>query len=201
MDDARDPEARETLAKLEERLRRDVRDMLEVLRADVPVFFRRTVKLAFEESEGADALDEAAVRRLKAESERRADEVGRELVARLERFDAWLTPTATTTATTRDAASPRDARALDEHPSVGPALRQVGAALRELLDAHGLAGALDDERLAYKLPTYFVAGHYMKSLVESFWQNLGLYHRLAGQLAAGAKDEQRQARRSRWESA
>lgn len=193
MDDARDPEAQETLTKLEERLRRDVGDMLEVLRADIPVFFRRAVKLAFEESDAADALDDAAVRRLKVETERRADEVGRELASRLEPVHGWLTRP--------DTLPPRDAKGLEEHPVVGPALRDVGAAIRELLRAHGISSAADDARLDYRLPTYFVAGHYMKSLVESFWQTLALYHQLAGQLAAGAKDEQRQARRSRWESA
>lgn len=192
MDDARDPEARETLAKLEERLRRDVRDMLEVLRADVPVFFRRAVKQAFEESDAADALDEAALRRLKADTERRADEAGRDLVSRLGPFEAWLQAAP---------APPKDARGLDEHPVVGPALGQVRAALRELLEAHGLPRAADDERLAYRLPTYFVAGHYMKSLVESFWQTLSLHQQLASQLAAGAKDDLRQQRRLRWDQA
>src|SRR5690606_24216006 len=139
-----DREARETLATLEERLRRDARAMVEVLRADVPVFFRRAVKVAFEESEEADALDDAALRRLKAETERRADEVGRDLVARLEPFSAWLGPERFT--------PPRDARDLDEHPVVGPALKEVGSALREHLQAHGLT-ARDDERLACRLPT------------------------------------------------
>lgn len=192
MDDARDPEARETLAKLEERLRRDVRDMLEVLRADVPVFFRRAVKQAFEESDAADALDDAALRRLKADTDRRADEVGRDLASRLGPFEAWLQAAP---------APPKDARVLDEHPVVGPALGQVRAALRELLEAHGLPRAADDERLAYRLPTYFVAGHYMKSLVESFWQTLSLHQQLASQLASGAKDDQRQQRRLRWDQA
>ena len=40
---------REALRRLEERLRRDVADMIEVLRADVPVFFKRAVKAVFEE--------------------------------------------------------------------------------------------------------------------------------------------------------
>lgn len=187
-----DREAREALAALEERLRRDVRAMLDVLRADVPVFFRRTVKAAFEESEEADALDDAAVRRLKAETERRADEVARDLVARLEPFEVWLEA---------GQAAPRDARDLDEHAAVGPALKGIAAALREHLDAHGLRRAAQDERLAYRVPTYFVGGHYMKSLVEGFWQALAQYRELASQLAAGAQDERRQARRSRWEQA
>ncbi|MBX3469502.1 MAG: hypothetical protein KF878_21720 [Planctomycetes bacterium] len=184
-----EPEAREALAKLEERLRRDTRDMLEVLRADVPVFFRRTVKALFEESDAADALDAAAVKRLKADADRRADEVAQVLGARLEPLSAWLWDGA--------APPPREAKGLDEHPTVGPALAEVGAALAQVLEAHGLPTTT---RPAYRLPTYFVAGHYMKSLVEGYWQALALHHDLAQRLAADAREDQRKARRARWDS-
>ncbi|MCO5167044.1 MAG: hypothetical protein M9894_11835 [Planctomycetes bacterium] len=185
-----EPEAREALAKLEERLRRDARDMVEVLRADVPVFFRRTVKALFEESEGADALDAGAVKRLKAEADRRADEVAQALAARLEPLSAWLWD--------RPEPPPREAKGLDDHPTVGPALAEVGLALAGVLEAHGLPVAT---RPDYRLPTYFVAGHYMKSLVEGYWQALALHHDLSQRLAAGAREDQRKARRARWDEA
>lgn len=186
-------EDRDSLAKLEERLRRDVRDMVEVLRADVPVSFKRAVKAVFEETDAADALDDAAVRELKAETDRRAEEVGRELERRLATFDAWRWTAAEP--------PPRDAKVLDPHPTVGAALRQVGQALAQLLEAHGIAPAALGDRAAYRIPSYFVAGHYMKSLVEGFWQALALHHELSSRVAAGAKEQQRKARRARWEQA
>jgi hypothetical protein len=188
-------EDRESLAKLEERLRRDVRDMVEVLRADVPVFFKRAVKAVFEETEAGDALDDAAVRKLKADTDRRAEEVGRELTRRLEPFEAWRWTAAA------GEGPPRDAKALDPHPTVGAALRQVGDALTQLLEAHGIPPSALGDRATYRLPTYFVAGHYMKSLVEGFWQTLALHHELSSRVASGAKEQQRKARRTRWEQA
>lgn len=186
-------EERESLAKLEERLRRDVRDMVEVLRADVPVFFRRAVKAVFEETEAGDALDDAAVRALKADTDRQADEVGRALGLQLDSFDAWRW--------TAPGSPPRDAKLLDPHPTVGAALRHVGDALARLLEAHGIAAAALGDRATYRLPSYFVAGHYMRSLVEGFWQTLALHHELSSRVAAGAKAEQRKVRRTRWEQA
>lgn len=193
MEEPRGAEARESLAKLEERLRRDVRDMVEVLRADVPVWFRRAVKSIFEESDAGDALDDATLRKLKAETERRAEEAGQELARALEPFAAWGWTAATP--------PPRDAKTLDPHPAVSAALARVGEAMLGLLEAHRIPPAVVGERATYRLPSYFVAGHYMKSLVESFWQTLALHHELAQRLAAGAQEDQRRARRARWEKA
>jgi hypothetical protein len=186
-------EARESLAKLEERLRRDARDMVEVLRADVPVWFRRTVKAVFEETDAADALDDATLKKLKAETDRRADEAARELTRTLEPFSAWRW--------TGAEPPPRDAKTLDPHPTVSGALGRVGDAMRELLEAHRIPRAAVGERATYRLPSYFVAGHYMKSLVESFWQTLALHDELARRLAAGEQEDQRRARRARWDKA
>lgn len=185
-------DARETLAKLEERLQRDVRDMLEVLRADVPAFFKRTVKASFEEADTADALDDARVRRLKKDTDERALAVGNELARTLAPLDAWLR-------WDKPEPPPRDGKTLDPHPVVGPALAKVGDAVLALLESYGLPRHRD--RATYRLPSYFVAGHYMKSLVESFWQSLSLHHELRERAHTDEKQAARAKRRARWDQA
>ena len=49
-------EARQTLNRLDERMRRDVSDMLNVLQADVPTQFVRAVRQAFERSDQVDGM-------------------------------------------------------------------------------------------------------------------------------------------------
>jgi hypothetical protein len=193
MDDRDPAEAREALAKLEERLRRDARDMTEVLRADVPVFFVRAVRSAFEESPAADRLDDAALARLKAETTRRAQAATDALVRVLDDPTAWRWD--------RADAPPRDAKGLEPHPTVGPALARVGEAMGALLEEFGVGRDALGERAAYRLPSYFVGGHYMRSLVEGFWQALAAHHELAARLAEGESHDQRAARRSRWDQA
>lgn len=186
-------EARETLRQLEERLRRDVRDIVDVLRADVPTFIGRSVKAAFEECEAADALEDAAVRRLKEDAARTSKAVADDVATTLSRFELWTWD--------RSDPPPREARGLDSNPEVAAVLRRVGEALGDLLERHGLPrGALGD-RGAYRLPTYFVAGHFMKSLVESYWQTLTMHHELRQRIEAGAQTDQRRRRRERWDQA
>lgn len=185
--------ANETLRQLEERLRRDVRDMVEVLRADVPTFVSRTIKAVFEESPAADALDDVAVARLKADTAATAKSLGQDTADRLARFELWTWE--------KSDPPPRDARGLDANPEVAAVLHGVGEAIVDLLERHGLPRTAAGDRAAYRLPTYFVAGHFMKSLVESYWQTLAMHHELRSRVQSGAKDASRRSRRARWDGA
>jgi hypothetical protein len=82
-------DARQTLTRIEERLRRDVGDMVRVLQADVPAFFVRAVRRVFEQAPEADALDPAAVRRLKEDTLATGKALGAEVARRLEPFEVW----------------------------------------------------------------------------------------------------------------
>jgi hypothetical protein len=186
-------DAEETLRQLEERLRRDARDMATVLRTDVPTFVSRTVKTVFEECEQADSLDPTAVRRLKDDTAKTSQVLGAEVGDRLARFELWTWD--------RSDPPPRDARGLDANPEVASVLRRVGEAVLELLERHGIPRSAVGEHGAYRLPTYFVAGHFMKSLVENYWQTLAMHHELRARIQSGAKDTQRKERRARWDGA
>lgn len=185
-------EARETLRQLEQRLRREVTDMVTVLAADVPVFFTRAVRGAFERSPRADELGEEAVRRLKAETESASRALAARVQEQLEPFETWLW----------DRPSPPPASEdLDAHPRVSAVLTSVGEELRRLVEAHGLTAADLGDAATYRLPSYFVKGHFMKSLVANFWRALADYQQLRGRVDEAAHVEERQRRRDRWESA
>lgn len=181
---------RATLEQLEARLARDVRDMLAVLRADVPVFVERAARRAFEQAPTADALDDAAVAGLKQGTRALGAQLAQELEHELGPLEPWLWRGA--------GAPPANASDLTPNAAVQARIDRIGAAVREHLAAHGLPAADD---LAYRLPTYFVAGHFMKGLVEGYWQTLALHHELSARLERDRTQSAREARRRRWDGA
>lgn len=187
-------DGRQTLARIEERLRRDVGDMVRVLQADVPAFFVRTARRAFEHAPEADRMDAAAVKRLKEDTLASGQALASELTARLEPFEVWAWDPAWPMPTE----PPED---LDAHPRVAEALGRVGAALRELLERHGLPASALGDPPSYRLPAYFVAGHFMKSLVANYWRALADHEALRRSLAEADQAGVREARAARWDQA
>ena len=188
MDPTQTREAAETLKQLEERLSRDVADMVKVLTADVPVFVKRTIRTAFERSDAADSLDDAAVKALKAATADASARLEAELQEKLTPIEVW---------TWGDTPVPVAPAGLDVHPRVGPVLATVGEGVAAILEEHGLSHG----PVSYQLPTYFVAGHFMKSLVADYWRVLADYHALSLRLQEEAQADQRETRRARWDSA
>jgi len=192
MDPTEAAEARRTLEQLEGRLRDDARRMAAVLAADVPAFVRRVVRRAFVEAPAADGLDDGAVARLKAETEAAAERLAGEVQAELGPLEAWLWR--------EDAPPPAAADDLRPNPRVAAVLDRVEEAISGLLGGHGLPLPPPAER-AYALPTYFVAGEFMRSLVESYWRTLALHHELARDVAAADQEDERRRREARWDEA
>jgi len=190
MDAAEAEEARQTLAQLEDRLRRNVNDMVKVLVADAPVFAKRAVRRVFERSAVSDGLDDAALKALKDGTDAMASAVAAQLGERLSPFEAWAW-------TGADVPASRDS--LDAHPTVSEALAAVGQAIGALLDEHGYTEA-ERGPIAYQLPAYFVAGQFMQSLVADYWRVLADHHELDKRLREEALSTERTSRRSRWDS-
>jgi hypothetical protein len=186
-------EARETLKKLETRLKRDARDMVKVLREDVPVYFVRTIRKVFERSAHADRLDGAGVKRLKQDTLATSEKLAEEIAEQLAPPEAWSWDL--------DKALPQDPQDLDEHPRVSEVLGRVGDTLVEVLERHSIPAEELGEDASYRLPTYFVAGHFMKSLVANYWRSLSDYVELSKRLRESDQADQREARRERWDSA
>ncbi len=185
-------DARGTLEQVERRLRRDIADMVGVLEADVPAFVGRSVRRTFEQAPEADRVDDAAVKRLKEDTTRLGQELAAEVARELAGFEVWTWEAGWTL----PSEPPED---LDAHPRVSEVLSRVGAAVRELLERHGLPAPA--EATHYRLPAYFVAGHFMKSLVANYWRALADHEALRRALAEADQREAREARAARWDRA
>jgi len=187
-------DARQTLAQIEARLRRDVADMVRVLEADIPAFVVRTVRRAFEQAPEADDLSDGALRALKEETAALGRDLAKEVGQALGAFEVWQWDSGWR----MPPAPPED---LAAHPRVTETLGRIGGALSELIGRHGLpAGSLGEDP-GYRLPAYFVAGHFMKSLVNSYWRALADHEELRGSIADADQADERKARAARWETA
>jgi hypothetical protein len=186
-----DDDARETLAQLEQRLRREVADMTTVLVADVPMFFSRAVRRAFERSPAADDLDDAAVAKLKAAAQEASQAQGARVGEELAPFEVWLP---------QGPVDPGQGD-LSGQPAVAAVLDRVGADLAALLTEHGLGAEVLGDEASYRLPSYFVKGHFMKSLVGNYWRALADYVALREQVQEESQADQRERRRARWDEA
>lgn len=184
-------EDRATLAQLEDRLRRDVSDMLAVLEVDLPAFVRRTARRAFTESAQADQMSPAEVRALKVEAEALATRAGKELLESLRDPRAWAWP--------GPEAPPASGADLEAHPGVAPALQGVADQVHALLQRHGVATPAGACR--YRPPTWFVAGRFMKSLIEGWWRTLALHWEVQERVQQAARGDERQRREARWDGA
>lgn len=194
MDTEFDPiAARQTLAQLEDRLRRDVSDMRQVLVSDVPTHVVRVVRATFERSARADEMGAPAISALKQSTEVLAENLASEVGAALEDFGAWTWPS--------DETFPLDPSGLRDHPRVAEVLDRVEVAIVALLEQHEVPTKDLAGRGRYRVPSYFVAGHFMKSLVANYWRALSDYEELRAKVDDAEHSGLRDARRKKWDQA
>lgn len=178
---------------VEEKARHDVREMIEVLRADVPAFFQREARKRFvAHADWAERLDDAKLAKLKKDVHAAAEQTAADVARALEPWDLW--------AWDPRAPLPDSPRALDVHPRVAPVLARIGAGLADVLARHGVPES-ETARDSYKLPTYFVAGRFMKSLVESYWRNVQELVELGKLIDESSNRDRRERSAARWDKA
>ncbi|MBI3726441.1 hypothetical protein HY251_21165, partial [bacterium] len=91
-------------------------------------------------------------------------------------------------------------RTLDPNPRVAAALARIGAGLAEVLARHGFPDA-ESAKDSWKLPSYFVAGRFMKSLVESYWRNLSELVELTKLIDESSSRERKDRLSGKWDKA
>lgn len=178
---------------VEEKLRHDVREMLEVLKVDIPGFFVREAKRRFLGApEFAEKLSEDQVAGLKRRIQESGDLTAADVVRALEDPLVWSWDP--------NAPLPESPRSLDPHPRVGAVLSRAGLGLSQALAQLGFPDA-ESAKDAYKLPSYFVAGRFMKSLVESYWRNLQEQVELTKLIDESTGRERREKLTRKWDDA
>jgi len=178
---------------VEERVRRAKKDIVDVLRVDFPLFFKRAVKERFMSAPAfADALTDAELKALKKD----VDEAGRravdELIPPLDEESIWFVDTIPEAADRRDLAA---------NAQVQARIQKVGGYLKDVLSRYGFKDfdpAEFDE--AYKLPSWFIAGKLLLTTVESYWRDLEELRSLKEALGQLHEKERRSKRAERWDS-
>jgi len=185
----------ERLRIVEEKIRRDAREMVEVFKVDIPQFVRRQVRERFIASgEFADSFDAERLRALKADVEATAQRAGAEIVPLLEEWSVWIDGA--------KAAPPASERKeLTGNPDIQARLQRAGAYVKDVLERHGFRGVSAEEiAAAYRLPTWFIGGRLLVSLVESYWRNVEEYLAIRDALRALRERDQKAKRAERWDS-
>lgn len=185
----------ERLRVVEEKIRRDAREIVEVLRIDLPAFVKRQVRERFiAAGEFADSLGEAKVKALKADVEATAEKVAREVLPALEEWSLWLEGA-------RAAPPVAERRDLAGNPEIHARIQRVGAYVRDLLERHEFPGVkAEDFREPYRLPTWFIGGRLLVSLVENYWRNVEEYLAIRDALKALHERGLRAKRAERWDA-
>lgn len=183
------------LRVIEEKIRRDAREIVEVLKVDLPAFVKRFVRDRFlAAGDFADRADAAQLKALKADVEETAQRAGREIVPGLEDWSLWLEGP-------KAAPSAAERRDLAANPEIQARVQKVGEYLQALLVRHRFPTVKDEDfRDAYNLPSWFISGRLVLSLVESYWRNLEEYLALRTAVAAMRERDQRAKRAERWDS-
>jgi hypothetical protein len=183
----------ERRAVVEERLKKDVRSMIDVLKVDIPGFFAREAKRRFlAAADFADKLSQEQVGKLKLRVQEAGEVTASDVVRALEDPRTW----------TWDASHPlpESSKSLDAHPRVAPVLSRIGLGLSQTLAQLGFPDA-ESAKDAYKLPSYFVAGFLMTRLVENYWRDLQEQVELTRLIDESAGRERRDKLTKKWDEA
>lgn len=177
---------------VEEKLRHDVRQMIEVLKVDIPAFMTREAKRRFTSSDIGERWDDAKLRAFKSDVAAAGERSAAQVASDLTPWDAW--------AWDPRRPFPEDPRGLEPNARVWSSVRKVGDELAGLLEKYGFPDA-PAARESYKLPSYFVAGRFMKSLVESYWRGLQECVELSRLIEEAGSRERRDRLGGRWDKA
>ncbi len=178
---------------VEERLKRDVRSMIDVLKADIPGFFAREAKRRFlAAADFADKLSEDQVGKLKQRVQEAGAVTAADVARALDDPKTWAWDATTPL--------PEASKSLDAHPRVAPVLSRIGLGLSQTLAQLGFPDA-ESAKDAYKLPSYFVAGYLMTRLVENYWRDLQEQVELTRLIEESAGRERRDKLNKKWDDA
>lgn len=180
---------------LAEKVQRDMRELVDILKSDLPKFVERAVKERFIAAPSfADAMSDADLKALKAAVVETGKKLVAEVATSLDELAIWV-----------DAPGPIPASAergeLRPNAEVYRRLQRAGAFVRDLLAAHKFPDLREAEfQEAYRLPSWFIGGKYPKSVVQSYWRNLEEYQAVRDALVSMKDRDEKGRLASRWDA-
>lgn len=163
-----------------------------LLAADVRTFFPQTVRDRFADLPAvADAMDDATVAKLKAETLAGTEALAAAIERRLTEPAAWLGAHL----------PPRDGGThapLTVHPPVAEAVAEIERTVGEFLAARGFGL---DGAVSYRLPMRFIDGENLATLTMNFWKAVARRHDHRAKADAAATAAAHGERRRRWDDA
>lgn len=194
--EARQPTADECAQRLEvvrAKISHDAGEIVAVLGVDFRQFFEREAKRRYVASDDL-TLSPDQLRALKQGAVAMGQRAVAEEIPDLEQWEQWVDAVA-------DVPSGDGRRLLDGNSHVAACLSRVGLLLQELLSEHGFDLGDEDFAAAYSLPTWFISGRLLVSLVESYWRNVAEYRELSGALTSLQSQTTQQQRSEAWDQA
>lgn len=180
---------------LAEKVQRDMRDLVDILKADFPKFVERAVKERFVSApDFANGMSDADLKSLKADVAATGKTLVGEVASSLDDLAIWLEPQGPV-----PGASERGD--LRGNAEVYRRLQKAGAFVKDLLAKYRFPDLHDAEFTeAYRLPSWFIGGRYPKSVAQSYWRNLEEYHSVRDALRSMQERDQKSKLASRWDS-
>lgn len=185
----------ERIRVIEDKVQRDAREIVEVLKLDFPAFVERQAKERYTHAPHGFTLSKDELRAAKAAVAEAGRKAAAEIIPDLESPALWLDD--------RVRVPPvGERRELRAHAGAHTIIQRIGGYLREALAASGFPN-LDEVDFAdlYRLPTWFISGRLLVSLVESYWRNLEEWQALKQTLGAMRDQTGRAQRADDWDEA
>lgn len=185
----------ERVAVLEDRVKREAREIVESLRLDFPRFLERVIKDRFlGAGEFGDKLGDAQLRAIKAEVAEAGRRAVAEILPTLEDWPIWVNGAG-------QPPSASERRDLSANAEVHARIQKVGGYVKEILEKHKFPNiAEEDFREAYRIPTFFIGGRQPLKLVENYWRDIEDLQRTREELRLLRDQSQRTQRSERWNS-
>jgi len=184
-------EMQDHIAFLKEKIQQISEDVIKVLGEDLPKFVEREIKKQFlEGGEFAMEMDGEMVKKLKGEIQKRGNDAAAAVIETLKPLELWLMG--------RDFFE--DAKGLEANPQLWEKVNKISETVQQLLTEYSFPETDSRPDIAYKPPTWFIAGLYLPSLSEAYWKRIKELVEMENKVSAITRENARQTLGKRWDT-
>jgi hypothetical protein len=151
------------IADLKEKIRFISKDIMGVLKEDLPKFVVRELKRMFLTlPDFSKTLNDKQLKGLKADGQAIGEQKTAEILQALEDQEIWLS----------GKELPTLGKTLTDNAKLWQVVNRISDAVDELLAKYGFPKQGDSYGISYKSPTWFISGKYMPALAEAYWKRI-----------------------------